>query len=152
LNGNPKNPDVSAALGFWYRNTTSEAPALSTSGQVIPENLLEKTYNPSWRMLVNPFPVATKLSDINFGAILATSPKYDDNKNFRKTATATQIPFADREGFTTYYFLADGDENYVDPGWTDLNGNSVKEDQIIIPAGRVAWFKGNVELTLTFKK
>ena len=151
-NGNPANPDVSAALGFWYRNTTSTAPSFTTAGQVVPDSPFEKTYNASWRMLVNPFPVDTKLSDIDFGEILSTAPVYDSANGFRSTATAIQVPFANSEGFTTYYFLKDGDENFTDPGWTDQNGNPVDEDTIVIPAGRGAWFKGNQALTLTFTK
>ena len=150
--GNPVNPDVSAALGFWYRNTTSDTPSFTTAGQVVPDSPFEKTYNASWRMLVNPFPVDTKLSDIDFGEILSTAPVYDSANGFRSTATSIQVPFADSEGFTTYYFLKDGDENFTDPGWTDNVGNPVDETKIVIPAGRGAWFKGNKALTLTFTK
>ena len=150
--GNPVNPDVSAALGFWYRNTTSTAPSFTTAGQVVPDSPFEKTFHADWRMLVNPFPVDTKLSDIDFGDVVSTSPVYDSANGFRSTATAIQIPFADREGFTTYYFLKDGDENFTDPGWTDNVGNPVDETKIVIPAGRGAWFKGNKALTLTFTK
>ena len=152
LNGTAANPDVSAALGFWYRNTTSTAPSFTTAGQVVPDSPFEKTFNASWRMLVNPFPVETKLSDIGFDGIAASAPYYDGANAFRNTATAVQIPFADSEGFTTYYYLADGDATYTGPGWTDLNGTSVDPKTIVIPAGRGCWFKPATAMTVTFTK
>lgn len=150
--GNAVNPDVSAALGFWYRNTTSTAPSFTTAGQVVPDSPWEKDLDANFRMLVSPFPTATSLADIDFGEIAKSAPFYDDNSAFRQTATQIQVPFASREGFTTYYFLADGNETYDGPGWTDAFGNPVDESTIIIPAGRGCWFKGSTSLTVTFTK
>ena len=150
--GNPVDPDVSAALGFWYRNTTSAAPSFTMAGQVIPDSPFEKTYNADWRMLVSPFPVDTKLSDIGFDGIASDAPYYDSANAFRNTATAIQVPFANREGFTTYYFLKDGAENFTDPGWVDNVGNPIDESTIVIPAGRGCWFKPTKEMTVTFTR
>ena len=150
--GNPANPDVSAALGFWYRNTTSTAPSFTTAGQVVPDSPFEKTFNASWRMLVNPFPVETKLSDIGFDGIAASAPRYDDADAFLNTATAVQVPFANSEGFTSYYFLADGNATYDGPGWTDKFGNNVDPESIVIPAGRGCWFRPATTMTVTFTK
>ena len=151
-NGNNQNPDVSAALGFWYRNTTSDAPSFTTAGQVVPDSPFEKTFNASWRMLVSPFPVDTKLSDIGFDGIAASAPYYDSANAFHSTATAVQIPFADREGFMTYYYLADGNATYDGPGWADENGNNVDTTTLVIPAGRGCWFKPATSMTVTFTK
>ena len=150
--GNHQDPDVSAALGFWYRNTTSVAPKLTMAGQVVSDSPVEKTYNADWRMLVNPFPVDTKLSDIDFGDINSTAPAYDSGNQFLSTATAIQVPFASREGFTDYYYLSDGNATYDGPGWVDSAGNNVDITKVVIPAGRGCWFKGNQALTVTFTK
>ena len=150
--GNPANPDVSVALGFWYRNTTSTAPSFTTAGQVVPDSPWEKDLDAHFRMLVSPFPTATTLADINFGKIAETAPYYDDDGNFVATATQIQVPFVSSEGFTTYFYLADGNETMDGPGWTDNGGNPVDASSIIIPAGRGCWFKGNAPLTVTFTK
>ena len=150
--GNHADPDVSTALGFWYRNTTSTAPSFTTAGQVVPDSPFEKTFNASWRMLVSPFPVDTKLSDIDFGDINSTAPAYDAGNQFMSTATAIQVPFANSEGFTDYYYLSDGNATYDGPGWVDSLGNNVDITKVVIPAGRGCWFKGNKALTVTFTK
>ena len=150
--GNNANPDVSAALGFWYRDTTSTKPSFTTAGQVVPDSPFEKTYNASWRMLVSPFPIDTKLSDIDFGDIDSSAPAYDAGNAFLSTATAIQVPFANREGFTDYYYLSDGNATYDGPGWVDSAGNNVDITNVVIPAGRGCWFKGNKALTVTFTK
>ena len=150
--GTAVNPDVSAALGFWYRNTTSTTPTFTMAGQVVPDSPFEKTFNASWRMLVNPFPVDTKLSDIGFDGIATSAPAYDDADAFHNTATAVQIPFADREGFTSYYYLADGNATYDGPGWTDKFGTNVDPATIVIPAGRGCWFRPATTMTVTFTK
>ena len=103
-------------------------------------------------MLVSPFPKATKLSEINFGDIASTAPAWDAGGEFLRTATQIQVPFSDREGFTDYYFLSDGNATYDGPGWVDSLGNNVDISTIEIPVGRGCWFCGNKALTVTFTK
>ena len=149
--GNPANPDVPAGIGFWFYNPVSTAPALTSAGAVVGDASVEKTFDSTFRVLVNPFPVATKLSDIDFGTIATGAPYFDEDGNFTSTATQIRIPFADREGFTTYYYLADGAENMVDPGWVDVVGNPLPAaDMPTIPVGRGCWFKPTGSLTVTF--
>ena len=93
---------------------------------------------------------SVKLNNIDFGDM--TGPLYDSGNQFRVTAPQVQLAFPDREGTTTYFYLADGNATFDGPGWTDNVGNPVDETKIVIPAGRGAWFKGNKALTLTFTK
>ena len=91
-----------------------------------------------------------KLADLDFGDMTG-APYFDEDGNFTSTATQIRIPFADREGFTTYYYLADGAENMVDPGWVDVVGNPLPAaDMPTIPVGRGCWFKPTGSLTVTF--
>lgn len=147
--GNPANPDVAAGIGFWFYNPVSNAPEITTAGAVVDDVSVEKTFDSSsFRVLVTPYPVLTKLSDIDFGNIAATAPYFDEDLAFVNTATEIRIPFADRGGFSTYYYLADGAENMVDPGWVDGGGNPVDPE---IPVGRGCWFKPTSgSLTVTF--
>ena len=147
--GNPANPDVPAGIGFWFYNPVGNAPTLTTAGGIVGDASVEKTFDNTFRVLVNPYPVATKLSDIDFGAIATGAPYFDDELAFVNTATQIRIPYADREGFTTYYYLADGAENMIDPGWVDGGGNPVDPS---IPVGRGCWFKpasGSITVTFT---
>lgn len=146
--GNPANPDIIAGLGFWFYNPVSQAPSITTAGAVVGDSSVEKTFDNSYRVLVNPYPVATKLSDISFDGILAQAPYYDDAEAFKATAPQIQIPYPDREGFAPYYFLADGAENLTDPGWVDATGNPADPE---IPVGRGCWFKQSASsMAVTF--
>ena len=145
--GNPANPDVPAGIGFWFYNPVSNAPEITAAGAVVGDASVEKSFDSTFRVLVNPFPVATKLSDIDFGAIATGAPLFDEDLAFVNTATQIRIPFTDSEGFTTYYYLADGAENMVDPGWVDGGGNPIDPT---IPVGRGCWFKPTGSLTVTF--
>ena len=150
VGGNPADPTIAPGIGFWYRNTADEAPVMTISGAVVGDAVTEKTFDVTYRVLVNPYPVAKKLSDINFGKIATGASYFDQDGNFTKTATEIRIPFADSEGFTTYYYLADGAENMVDPGWVDALGNPADPK---IPVGRGCWFKpadATGSLTVTF--
>ena len=93
---------------------------------------------------------SVKLNEIDFGDM--TGPLYGDGESFLTTAPQIQLAFPNSEGVTAYYFLADGNETFDGPGWTDNGGNPIDEASIVIPAGRGAWFKGNKALTLTFTK
>ena len=147
--GNPANPDVPAGIGFWFYNPVGNAPTLTTAGGIVVDASVEKTFNNTFRVLVNPYPVAAKLSDIDFGAIASSAPYFDDELAFVNTATQIRVPFVDSEGFTTYYYLADGAANMIDPGWVDGGGNPVDPT---IPVGRGCWFKpasGSITVTFT---
>jgi hypothetical protein len=148
--GNPVDPDVAPGIGFWFYNNVSATPVLTTAGAVPEDSPIERTFtSASFRVLVNPFPVAAKLSDIDFGDIATTAPYFDDELNFVNTATQIRIPFSSQGGFTTYYYLADGAANMIDPGWVDGGGNPVDPE---IPVGRGCWFKptsGSITVTFT---
>ena len=131
--GNPANPDLIAGIGFWFYNPVGNAPTITTAGAVVGDSSVEKTFDNTYRVLVNPFPVAAKLSDIDFGTIATGAPLFDEDLAFVNTAAQIQIPFADREGFMPYYYLADGAANMVDPGWVDGGGNPADPE---IPVGR----------------
>ena len=55
---------------------------------------------------------ALKLSEINFGD-MSDAPYFDEDAAFAATAPQVRIAFSNREGFSTYYYLADGAENMV---------------------------------------
>ena len=144
--GNEADPDVELALGFWFKDAFNKARFLQNKGQVMEENTFEKDFNIEFRMLVSPYPKATKLSEITFVDIEQDATEYGDGESFVKTATQIQIPFADSEGFTSYYFLADGkvvdeEQGIFAPGWVDADGNEVDPDELVIPPTRGCWFR-----------
>ena len=146
--GNAADPDVSSGIGFWFYNPISNTPEVTTAGAVVGDSVVEKTFDNSYRVLVNPYPVAVKLSKIDFGAIATGAPYYDDNLAFINTATQIQVPYPDREGFASYFYIADGAANLIDPGWVDASGNAADPE---IPVGRGCWFKpASSSLTVTF--
>ena len=148
--GNAADPTIAAGLGFWFYNNISDNPVLTSSGQVLGDAAVEKTFDDSYRTLVNPYPTAVKLSEITFENIAAQSPYYDDEQAFKSTAPSIQIPNADREGFATYYYLKDGAANMIDPGWVDAGGNAADPS---IPVGRGCWFKQSAaSMTVTFTR
>lgn len=148
--GNPANPELPSGLGFWFCNTVSEAPVITQAGQVLDDVVVEKTFDSSYRVLVNPYPAAAKLTAIDFEGIAEGAPYYDDDLAFTATAPSIQIPYADSEGFASYYFLADGAEDMVNPGWVDASGNPADP---VIPVGRGCWFKqSKASMKVTFSK
>ena len=135
--GNPISDDivVDAGIGFWFRDPVSDKPTFKPAGQVMPDSPWSKTFSKvDYFMLVNPFPMDTALSDISFSDLEKSAPYYSDDDAWLNTATQLQVPFANREGFTAYYFLADGNETYDGPGWVDQGGNNVDITKIVIPA------------------
>ncbi len=146
--GNPADPTVAAGIGFWFYNPISNNPDLTTAGAVVGDAAVEKTFDNSYRVLVNPYPSAVKLSEIDFGAIATGAPYFDDALAFVNTATQIQVPSATGEGFSSYFFIADGAANLTDPGWVDATGNPADPE---IPVGRGCWFKSAASsLTVTF--
>ena len=149
--GNPADPTVVAGIGFWFFNPSSASPVVTTAGGVVGDVSVEKTFDNSYRVLVSPYPVAVKLSDIDFDGITAASPLFenffDEDMNIVGTAPQIQIAKSSMEGFTPYYFLQDGSETYG-PGWVDGAGNPADPE---IPVGRGCWFKSNATtMTVTF--
>ncbi len=149
--GNPADPTIVAGLGFWFFNPSSNSPVVTTAGGVVGDASVEKTFDNTYRVLVNPYPVAVKLSEIDFDGITAASPLFenffDEDMNIVGTAPQVQVPNASSEGFMPYYFLQDGSETYG-PGWVDGAGNPADPT---IPVGRGCWFKPNAStMTVTF--
>lgn len=144
--GGEADPDVELSLGFWFKDAFNATRFLQNKGQVMEENTFEKDFNITFRMLVSPFPKATKLSEITFVDIEKDATEYGDGESFVQTATQIQIPFATREGFTKYYFLADGkvvdeEQGIYAPGWVNEFGGEVDPDEIVIPPTRGCWFR-----------
>ena len=136
------NPTVAAGIGYWYRDALSEVRKVQTAGQVVTDSPWEKSFDANYRFLVNPFPVAWELESVDWGEIEKNAPSYDSYGEYKKTATQVQVPEASREGFLTYYFLADG--NWDDekgegtPAWVDEDGFYANP---IVPIGRGCWFR-----------
>ena len=136
------NPTVAAGIGYWFRDALTGSPKVQTAGQVVPDSPWEKEFDTHYRFLVNPFPVAWDLESVDWGEIEKNAPSYDSDGAFMNTATQIQVPNADREGFSTYYFLADG--NWDDekgegtPGWVDTDGIYANPT---VPMGRGCWFR-----------
>ena len=150
--GNPADPEIIAGLGFWFNNPVSNAPVVTTAGAIVDDAAVEKTFDNTYRVLVNPYPVATKLSEISFAGIAAAAPTFteffDEDMNIVGTAPQIQVPFANREGFTPYYYLSDGAADMVSPSWVDDGGNPADPT---IPVGRGCWFKPAASsMTVTF--
>lgn len=144
------DPDVDLGLGFWYKDSFNSTRVLGNAGQVLGDELWEKDFNKSFRMLVNPYPVATKLSDITFEDIDKNATPWGDGlDDFSKTATQIQIPFANSEGFTKLYYVADAvdltpdneEDDEWGPGWVNAAEETVDPDTVIIPIGRGCWFR-----------
>ena len=158
--GNEADPEVSLGLGFWYKDAYNQSRQFTFKGNVLEDAVWEKTFNVTFRMLVSPYPKAVKLSEITFVGIDANATEYGDGAAFVKTATQIQIPFANREGFTKYYYLSDGkiineDAGEYAPGWVDADGNEVDPTTVTIPAGRGCWFRprvGSGNMTVQFTK
>lgn len=148
--GAVSDPTIGAGIGFWYRDQSATAPNFTIAGQVVPDSPWEKTFGNVYRMLVCPFPKDVKLSEITFDGIADGIPTVDRKGAFKATATQIQVPFADREGFTTYYFAA----TTAQPAGTWVTGGGAVADPttITIPAGRGCWFKPAKEMTVTFTK
>ena len=150
--GNPIDDSivVDAGIGFWFRDGAGSS-GFNPAGQVMPDSPFVKPLDTHFRQLVCPFPKAVTLADIDFGEIAKTAPFYDDNGDFVNTATQIQVPLDKSAGtHPTYYFLADGDEDFTNPGWTDGLGNPIDESTIVLPAGRGCWFKANANINVTF--
>ena len=153
--GKAADPTVGAGIGFWFKDGSSTTPAMTISGQVLPDSPWERTIPAvDYFMLVNPFPVSYTLSDataVLFDEIDASAPAYDKNGNYKKVATQIQVPFADSEGFTTYYYISDAKKvgtSYV-PGWVTASGKDA--GTVTVPAGRGCWFKPAVaNMKVTF--
>ena len=145
--GDPADPDVLLGLGYWYCDAFNATRAVNNAGGVLLDSPWDKDFNRTFRMLVCPYPKAVKLSEITFVDIDNNATYYQGGPDdFIPTATQIQIPFANREGFTKYYYLADGiplddsDDPEFGPGWVDKFGDPVDADEIVIPAGRGCWF------------
>ena len=148
--GSAADPTIGAGIGFWYRDQSATAPSFTFAGQVVPDSPWEKTFDTNYRMLVCPFPKAVALSEIAFDGIAVDAPTADRQGKFKATATQIQIPFADREGFTTYYFAKTAAK--PEGTWVNNGGSAVDATTITIPAGRGCWFKPAKEMTVTFTK
>ena len=141
-NGVYANPIVAAGIGYWFRDALTGSPKVQTAGQVVPDSPWEKSFDTNYRFLVNPFPVAWDLESVDWGEIEQNAPYYDSDGEYMNTATQVQVPNANKEGFLTYYFLADG--NYDEqsgigtPGWVDGNGVYANPT---VPFGRGCWFR-----------
>ena len=157
MNGEPVlDQKIAPGIGFWFCDTFNKNRGYTFAGAVLADEVWEKTYNNTFRMLVNPFPMATKLSDIQFDKLDETAPIYDGGGDFCNTATQIQIPNATSEGFKQLFYLADG--NYktspATPAWCDMNGEPVDAESVVIPVGRGCWFKTNAPsgMKVTFTK
>ena len=148
--GAVSDPTIGAGIGFWYRDQSASSPSFTFAGQVVPDSPWEKTFDANYRMLVCPFPKAVTLSEIGFDGLADDIPTVDRKGLFKATATQIQVPFADREGFTTYYFAA----TTAQPAgtWVTAGGAVADATTITIPAGRGCWFKPAKEMTVTFTK
>ena len=157
--GSAADPAVSAGIGFWFKDPTSDKPSLQAAGQVLPDSPWEKTFSAvTYYMLVNPFPVSYVLSDataVLFNEIDNSAPKYDKEGNYKKVATQIQVPDAQGEGFTPYYYISDAKKVngvYV-PGWVTTTGKDA--GTVMVPAGRGCWFKpavANMKVSFFFNK
>ena len=136
------NPTVAAGIGYWFRDQLSAQPKVQTAGQIVPDSPWEKTFDTHYRFLVNPFPVAWDLESVDFGEIEQDAPYFDYEDAYKNTATQIQVPNANKEGFLTYYFLADGnwddDKGVGTPGWVDGAGVYANPT---VPMGRGCWFR-----------
>ena len=139
------DPEVELGLGFWYKDSFNSTRFLGNAGQVLGDASWEKDFNKTFRMLVNPYPVATKLSEITFVDIEKNATEWGEGiDDFSKTATQIQIPYADHDGFMKLYYVADGVEmpdGSRGPGWVNAAEEEVDTDAIVIPAGRGCWFR-----------
>ena len=149
--GRAADPTIGAGIGFWYRDQSATAPNFTFAGQVVPDSPWEKTFDSHYRMLVCPFPKEIKLSEIGFEGLVSDAPVVDRNGAFRATATQVQVPFADTEGFTTYYYVKANASDEVGT-WVTSAGRAANAAAITIPAGRGCWFKPAHDMTVTFTK
>ena len=157
--GSEVDPTIDAGLGFWYLDTYNVSREFNGCGQVVSDSPWDKTFNADYRMLVCPFPIDVSVADIDFLDIDASAPEFGDGSSFVKTATQLQIPNATTEGFSKpIYYISDGKydpsnpkavNGYV-PGWVKEDGSEVNPTTLIIPAGRGAWFRPAVEMTVNF--
>ena len=153
------DPTLIDGIGFWFNNPSANAPVLTTSGGVADDPFIQKEFDNTFRVLVNPYPKATVLSDIVFTGINDIAPMYDEfidsEGNIVTPAPEIRIPNANSEGFKTYYYLKDGKptavEGVYEPGW--VNGSLDYADPTI-PIGRGCWFKSTKttagNMTVTF--
>lgn len=148
--GAASDPTIGAGIGFWYRDQSATQPSFTFAGQVVPDSPWEKTFDANYRMLVCPFPKAVTLAEIDFEDIAVDAPAADRQGRFKATATQIQVPFADREGFTTYYFATTTTK--PEGTWVTAGGAVANAAEITIPAGRGCWFKPAKEMTVTFTK
>lgn len=144
------DPEIDIGIGFWFKDSFNVTRVFGNAGQVYGPDLWEKDFNKSFRMLVNPYPMATKLSDITFVDIDKDATYWGAGfGEFSLTATQIQIPFADHEGFSSYYYVADAvdltpddeEDDAWGPGWVNGDEEVVDPTAIIIPAGRGCWFR-----------
>ena len=154
-----QDPTLITGIGFWFNNPCANTPVLTTSGGVPDDPFIQKEFDNTFRVLVNPYPKATVLSDIVFTGINDIAPMYnefiDENGFIVTPAPEIRVPNANTEGFQTYYYLKDGKptatEGVYEPGWVDVN---FEYQNPTIPIGRGCWFKSTKttagNMTVTF--
>ena len=109
-------------------------------------------------MLVCPFPIDVSLKDINFINLEKNIPEWDEDGDFKKIATQVQVPFRTHEGFQSFFYVDHGVEDPKNPGeyiagWVNEDGDTPEDSDLIIPAGRGAWFRplvGGDPMTVEF--
>ena len=153
--GQAADPTVDAGIGFWYRDPTTEKPAFTFSGQVIPDSPWEKMFATStYYMLVNPFQFPYAIDDTT--ALIISNlddivPEVDRKGEYKKTATQIQVPYDGDEGFEDYYYAKIAKTGRI--GWVDKAGQAV--ENITVPAGRGCWFrpaKADMKVSFFFNK
>ena len=159
---NPADPDIILGLGFWFKDPFNNKCVFQNAGQVNGEPVFEKDFiRNEFMMLVPGYPRDMRLSEITFVDIDNNSPEYEGGPDdYQPLATQIQIPFANREGFSYYYFIHDAvpnDDGGYDPGWMGEDDNPVDPTEIVIPAGRGCWFRASKnfpkeKMTVVFPK
>ena len=152
------DPIVEPGLGFWYRDYYNKNREFNNCGQIVPDSPWEKTFNVTYRMLVCPFPIDVSLKDINFINLEKNIPEWDEDGDFKKTATQVQVPNRTTEGFLSYFYVDHGVEDPKNPGeyiagWVNEDGDTPEDSDLVIPAGRGAWFRplvGGDPMTVEF--
>lgn len=124
---------------FWFRSVPSKS--VSQSRGAISTNSSESILCPvgfALRGCAYPMPI-----DLNSDTMLVKGIQgvdYDEDNDFRDTATQIQVP-SDNGGYKTYYYLNDGyiDDDTYKAGWCDADGIYVND---VIPISQGFWTKG----------
>ena len=134
----PENADgLEPGWTAWYRSRGSEAPSVTMSGAIAPEDDISFTiYGGGFNLIVNPFPVAFQpntATQVDWGAIHAGETSDDgDLIKLWKAATGS---------YDEYYYYADSSHQW--DGWYDASGSYYFEDVVPegIAPGQPFWYR-----------